>query len=320
MTSLKTRLAIIGVVLFVLVLAGAVGSYFYFEKSITIEADGKTVEVSTFAGTVGEVLAEEGIKASPEDVVIPGIDEKLKEGMSIQIKRAFTVKIFSDGKEYTVKTQPDTVANVLAKASISIGEKDKVEPGLNTYIGAPEQVIVTRVNQKTVEEIRTIAFETVSRKDPNLPVGQKKILQQGENGQEKIVTTLTIENGKVVSKKTTSTVIKPAKPQIVLTGSMLIASRGGVEFAYTRKLRMLATAYTHTGNMTAMDTKPRVGVTAVDPDIIPLGSRLYIEGYGFARAEDTGGSIQGERIDLFMDSRVEANRFGRRWVTVYVLK
>jgi 3D (Asp-Asp-Asp) domain-containing protein len=58
----------------------------------------------------------------------------------------------------------------------------------------------------------------------------------------------------------------------------------------------------------------------VDPDIIPLGSRLYIDGYGFARAEDTGGAIKGERIDLFMDSRAEANRFGKRWVTVYVLK
>lgn len=320
MTSLKTRRAITGMVIFLLVLAGAVGSYFYLEKNITIEADGKTLNVSTFAGTVGEALAEKDIKVAPEDVITPGIDERLKDGMSIRIKRAFAVKILSDGKEHMVKTQPDTVANVLAKASISIGEKDKVEPQLNTYINEPVQVVVTRVNQKIIEEIKTIAFETVSRKDPGLPIGQRKVLQQGENGQEKIVTTLTIENGKVVSKSTTSTVIKPAKPQIVLTGSMQVASRGDVDFAYTKKLRMLATAYTHTGNLTAMDTRPRVGVAAVDPDIIPLGSRLYIDGYGFARAEDTGGAIQGERIDLFMDSRAEANRFGKRWVTVYVLK
>lgn len=83
---------------------------------------------------------------------------------------------------------------------------------------------------------------------------------------------------------------------------------------------MLATAYTHTGNRTATGTMPRVGVVAVDPKVIPLGTRLYIDGYGFARAEDTGGAIKGDKIDLFLDTSEEAKRFGRRWVTVYILK
>lgn len=319
MTLFKTRRAIFCMVI-VLVFAGAVGSYSYLEKDVVVQVDGKTFNISTFAHTVGEALKEADIKVIPEDEITPGIDERLKDGLGIRIKRAFDVKILSDGKEYTVKTQPDTVANLLAKADILVGEKDKVKPQLDTYISAPTEVVVTRVNQKVVEEIKTIAYETVTRKDPNIPLGQKKVLQEGENGQEKIVTTLIFENGQVVSKNTTSTVIKPAKPRIVLTGSMLIASRGGVDFAYTKKLRMLATAYTHTGNLTAMDTKPRVGVAAVDPDVIPLGSRLYIDGYGFARAEDTGGAIKDNKIDLFMESRAEANRFGRKWVTVYVLK
>jgi len=318
-TSLKTRWAIAGMVI-LLVFAGAVGSYFYLEKDITIQADGKTLDVSTFAGTVGEALREADINAAPEDEVIPKIDTRLKDGLSIRIKRAFDVNILSDGKERTVKTQPDTVANMLAKANITVGEKDKVDPQLNTYISAPAEIVVTRVDQKIVEEIKTIAYKTESRNDPSLPMGQKKILQEGENGQEKIVTTLIIENGQTVSENTTSTVIKPAKPRIVLTGSMQVASRGGVDFAYTKKLRMLASAYTHTGNRTATDTKPRVGVVAVDPDVIPLGSRLYIDGYGFARAEDTGGAIKDDKIDLFMDTQAAANRFGRKWVTVYVLK
>jgi uncharacterized protein YabE (DUF348 family) len=303
-----------------LIFAVALGIYSYLEKDVVVQVDGKTFNISTCANTVGEALKEADIKVIPEDEISPGIDEKLVDGLNIRIKRAFDVKILSDGKEYTVKTTSDTVANLLAKAHILIGEKDKVKPQLDTYISAPVEVVVTRVSQKVVEEIKTIAYETVSRVDPDIPMGQKKVLQDGENGQEKIVTTLIIENGQIVSKNTTSTVIKQAKPRIILTGSMLVASRGGVDFAYTKKLRMLATAYTHTGNLTAMDTKPRVGVAAVDPDVIPLGSRLYIDGYGFARAEDTGGAIKGNKIDLFMESQSEADRYGRKWVTVYVLK
>ncbi len=83
---------------------------------------------------------------------------------------------------------------------------------------------------------------------------------------------------------------------------------------------MLATAYTHTGRLTATGTEPRVGVAAVDPKVIPLGSRLYIDGYGYARAEDTGGAIKGEKIDLFMEDESKVYNFGRRWVTVFVLK
>lgn len=315
----KSRQLIVGAAA-VLLFTGAVLGYSYLKKDITIKVDGKNVSVSTFAGTVGEILGDEGIKLAPEDIVTPGVNEKLKDGITIQIKRAFAVRILSDGKEYVVKTQPDTVANVLKRAGININQKDKVKPLLDTYISSPAQIAVTRVNQKIIEETKPVPFKIISRKDASIPVGQKKVIQEGKNGQERITTTLTLENGKVVSKNTSSTIIEPAKPKIVLVGTMLVASRGGVDFAYTKKLRMLATAYTYTGNLTAMRTRPRVGVAAVDPSVIPLGARLYVEGYGFAVAEDTGGNITGERIDLFMDSRAAANRFGRRWVTVFVLK
>jgi len=93
-------------------------------------------------------------------------------------------------------------------------------------------------------------------------------------------------------------------------------------------LHMEATAYTHAapggdinGNgdgYTATMTRPRRGVVAVDPEVIPLGTVLYIEGYGWARAEDTGGMIKGLRIDLFMETREEALKWGKKWVEVRV--
>ena len=62
------------------------------------------------------------------------------------------------------------------------------------------------------------------------------------------------------------------------------------------------------------------GVVAVDPSVIPLGTRLYIPGYGMAVAADTGGAIVGDRIDLCMESYGEAMDFGRRTIKVYILE
>jgi 3D (Asp-Asp-Asp) domain-containing protein len=97
-------------------------------------------------------------------------------------------------------------------------------------------------------------------------------------------------------------------------------SRGGPPTS--RTLVVEATAYSYEdGNgdgVTATGTVPRPGICAVDPKIIPLGSRLWVPGYGWARAEDTGGLIRGNRIDVFFPTRIEALEWGRRTVTVEV--
>jgi len=85
-------------------------------------------------------------------------------------------------------------------------------------------------------------------------------------------------------------------------------------------LVMEATAYTWTGQRTASGTWPTVGTVAVDPEVIPLGTKLYIEGYGPAVALDTGGDIQGQIIDLYMDSYQECIEWGRRQVEVRVME
>jgi 3D (Asp-Asp-Asp) domain-containing protein len=81
-----------------------------------------------------------------------------------------------------------------------------------------------------------------------------------------------------------------------------------------------ATAYTWTGNRTATGTWPSRGTVAVDPEVIPLGTNLYIEGYGEAVAEDTGGAIKGQIIDLHMESEDECLQWGRRQVEVRVIE
>ena len=93
------------------------------------------------------------------------------------------------------------------------------------------------------------------------------------------------------------------------------ASRGGGGGVIT----VVATAYTRTGNHTRSGTWPRMGTVAVDPTVIPLGSLLYVEGYGFGQALDTGGDIRGARVDLYMETEKDARAFGRRTERVRVL-
>ena len=112
-----------------------------------------------------------------------------------------------------------------------------------------------------------------------------------------------------------STVEEPAPENVI--------EISGNDFGYSSVMSMEASAYLPTdGNgscMTATGIPATYGVAAVDPSIIPLGTRLYIPGYGEAIAADTGGAIRGYMIDLCMESYSEAMSFGRRNVTVYVL-
>ncbi|MCX7781241.1 MAG: 3D domain-containing protein [Negativicutes bacterium] len=98
---------------------------------------------------------------------------------------------------------------------------------------------------------------------------------------------------------------------------------GAAPSRYSRSLVMTATAYTAqddgTSGYTYRGNLLRRGLVAVDPSVIPLGTRLYIEGYGYAIADDIGGAIKGNKIDLAFENRADAFRFGVQKVTVYVL-
>jgi 3D (Asp-Asp-Asp) domain-containing protein len=79
-------------------------------------------------------------------------------------------------------------------------------------------------------------------------------------------------------------------------------------------------AYAYTGGgTTASGKKAGVGLIAVDPKVIPLGTVLYIEGYGVCVAADTGGNIKGRTVDLYMDSEKACRNWGKRSVTCYIL-
>jgi resuscitation-promoting factor RpfB len=177
---------------------------------------------------------------------------------------------------------------------------------------------------------RSIAPQTIHRLDFALAPGASKVIAHGAAGERELVVRYSQRDGGPVRRSIlSSTVIQTPRPRIVAEGigrSPLSSfeARGVLRMSYIARsaLLMVATAYTADcagcGGMTAFGRAGR-GIVAVDPRVIPIGTRLFIPGYGFAVAGDTGGDIRGHRIDLGFDSDREAMLFGRRDVTVYRL-
>ncbi len=179
---------------------------------------------------------------------------------------------------------------------------------------------------------RTIRPQTIHRLTVGMAPGHSKVLAHGNAGLVEIRTFYAQRDGGPVHHKViSSTILVAAKPRILAEGIgatplYSFEAHGLAQMAYMARaaIEMLATAYTAGSaggsGVTAIGRRAGYGIVAVDPRVIPLGTRLYIPGYGLAIAGDTGGAIVGNRIDLGFDSLREAMLFGRRDVKVYRLK
>jgi 3D (Asp-Asp-Asp) domain-containing protein len=149
--------------------------------------------------------------------------------------------------------------------------------------------------------------------------GSTKVVTKGSDGTANITYKISYRYGKEIKRTVLKTdyVTKP-KTEVVRVGTKKTASAGGSTFTYSSKYSMVATAYCDGGN-TASGPACGDGIIAVDPSVIPLGSKVYVVGYGYAIAADTGGFIKGNRIDLWMSNNSLCEQWGRRTVTMYVL-
>ena len=152
-----------------------------------------------------------------------------------------------------------------------------------------------------------------------LEAGRERLISPGQNGLLKNTLLLYYRDGMVVSRRLTkSQMVIAARPKVIASGSYEIVSRQYKAHS-GRPVKFISTAYTYTGSHTAVGAATRRGIVAVDPKVIRLGTRMYIEGYGFAVAADTGGAIKGKKIDVFLKTPHEAVKWGRRLVNVYFL-
>jgi uncharacterized protein YabE (DUF348 family) len=310
------------IVLTVLLIVFGYAGYAWMEKDIIIVVDGEKIHTKTFKPTVEDVLKEKDIAVYPKDKVVPSLESRVEQEQTINITRAFQAEIHVDGRQVNVATLPASVGDVLAQTEIDLGEKDIIEPGLETVLTKDAPVIkICRIKEELITRKQKIAFHTEQKSDTELERGIRRIVRKGKEGLKEETIKVTYKDGEIIDQELVSTkVLAEPVSKIVALGTLQFASRGGQRFQFEKVMEATATAYTHTGRRTSCGTVPKVGTVAVDPSQIPLGSKLYVEGYGFGKAEDTGGSIRGQRIDVFLETEGEARRWGRKNVKVYVLK
>jgi 3D (Asp-Asp-Asp) domain-containing protein len=292
-------------------------------KNVQFFRDGKLLNAQTKTDNVGQFLKEQSIQLSSYDQLAPSTGTNIANGMRITYVHRWPVAIRSGKESKTVITSKHTVGELLHEQQISLGEQDRVYPAKTATLAPNQTVMITRVEEKTLEEAQVIPYREVERRDLLLPQGTKKVIQEGQDGKAIFQYKIVYENGKEVSRKLLDTkIIQDKQDKVISIGALATVSRGGTEFSARRVLEdVKLTAYGPGSSCTASGTSPVAGRTiAVDPDVIPMGQWVYIEGVGFRRAEDTGGAINGKKIDIYMDSNGEAGDFGvQRASKVYVI-
>lgn len=236
---------------------------------------------------------------------------------------AAKVTVSVDGQDWEWVTCQLTVGDTLKEAGVTLDSKDRVIPNLSVKIGPGMHIRIQRIEDKVVVQSEPVGFKTVVKFNSLMSEG-RRVAQEGVQGEKEVKYVVRYRDGEKVAQKVVgSKIVKNPVDEIVLVSHpRMLASRDG---ASIRSIQMSASAYTpfHCGGSAsghcAMGFPARKGIVAVDPRVIPLGTRLYVEGYGVALAADTGGAIKGSRIDLCYDTYGEAIRFGRRTVRVWIL-
>ncbi len=317
-------------------------------KTVTVRVDGGRPKViTTLDKTVGQVLAHNNIAVGEHDIVSPPLASRLKENRSITIARAFPVDVDLGNERVVIYSAGRTVAESLTSNGIVLGEYDIVAPSLDSVVNKGTKINITQVAKDMITVEEDIAFRTISFPNSSLARGTTSIKTEGKVGKKERYYNVVSHNGEEISRELVGEkIVSQPVNQVVEYGVSYygtVVSRGNIDrgnsenMAYSSVITCTATAYDlsyascgkNPGDrgygITASGMRAQRGVIAVDPRVIPLGTKLYIEStdsypdYGYAIAGDTGGAIKGNRVDLFMDSYSEAIHFGRRKVNVYIL-
>jgi len=324
------------------VIAGFVSVFAYsMQKNVAVVVNGMPTKVSTYKSTVNGVLSSTGIGVGKKDKVLPGLEAKVKDKMTIVIKRAIPVNVNVDGKELVINTSENTVGAMLKAEGIKLSKSDIVNPKIQTSMEKDMKILVTRVAENTVTMTTNVSYRVLKQTDKNLEKGKVKILRQGIDGQKEVNYKVIYQNGKEISRFKIGEILKKAPiDKIVAVGALswIIPTSSGRKAYYSKKLRVKATSYTANYQCTGKNPGDRgFGITAsgkkvlrdqngystiaVDKSVIPLGTKLYVEEYGYAIAADVGGGVKGNHVDLYFP--VESKEF-KKWFThrvnVYILK
>lgn len=302
-------------------------------QKIVMVQDGKPKEVWSTANTVDELLKEQDLSVKEHDKITPSKNTKLKADMEVAIDKAFSLKLVVGGEEKQVWSTSTTVADFLKQQGVKLNDLDRVEPELAEKVEAENTVNVIRIEKVTDVVEEPVDFAVITKKDDSLSKGKEKVVKAGKDGLISKKYEVIKENGKEVKRELLSEkVVNKKQDKVVTVGTQTTvaqASRGvtNVSSSSGKEIYVSSTAYTASCKgcsgvtSTGVDLKSNPGakIIAVDPSVIPMGSKVYVEGYGYAVAADKGGAIKGNRIDVFFSSKDDAYRWGVKKVKIRVL-
>lgn len=296
--------------------------------SFTVHEDGFGATYSTTDVTVGQALASQGVRLAEGDFVSPPPDSALVAGAHIYISHSLPVRLVIAGTEQAIRTRAKSVEEVLVEAGVTVESTDRVSPARGAAV-RPEMVIrVTTVRdvKHVVEE--PIEYASEIQYDAGMARGQRVITQAGTAGYVRREYQVRQINGRDARRKLVSETVTLPTDEVVTVGTYVkpaapvVAAAVSTPEGCTRTLNVYATWYTAASSggsgVTATGTGVYKGIVAVDPRVIPLGTRMYIPGYGYGIAADTGGGIIGNMIDLGYGAD-DVKDWRTRWVDICIL-
>lgn len=356
-----TRLTRIATLLLVVVCIVLLLTQTAFAKNTYLINDGNRVLIhTTYATDPAEVLDEAGLELGMDDTYTTQSGFGVSE---ITVQRKQTITVIHGNKKVEVSSYGETVESLLSRMNLILSKEDVVSVPLKTATYDGMVLTISRSTQMEETYTTVISHGTVFCYDASLNEGEQKVLTPGVDGQLLCTATVYYVDGKEINRVVNSQVVtrqpvdavvaigtyiaqeepipmpedipqtqpaptEPVKPDLPVIGNGIITTPEGEVLTYTQKLDCIATAYSCNGQpgITYSGTPARIGAIAVDPTVIPLGTRMYVvtnDGeyiYGICTAEDIGGSIKGNKVDLYFNTFDECWIFGIRDCTVYILE
>lgn len=300
-------------------------------NTITINNCGEEQTISLAKGTVEEVLNRTGITLAENQSVTPSLNTVITGDMNIYVYNSKNIKLTTNGTEMTVKAPEGTVENALNILGYEITDDDILNVDKNAQIEDDMKITLKKVTYVDEKSTEKISYKTVEKDSDDIMTGESEVSQKGVDGEKEVTKRCKYIDGKYDSTKVIDEkVTKEPVDKIVLNGTKrgTTTDTSGAPISYSYMVSGSGTAYTAApGALTATGVPVYEGGVAVNPAIIPYGSKLYIEAadgshvYGYATAIDTGGALMDGSaiVDLFYFSYDDCVSFGRRDVNVYVL-
>ena len=299
--------------------------------TVTIHDGQERQTLRTAAQTVGGALQEANVTLYAADGVEPSLGSWLSPGMHIQVRRSMPLTISVDGRLIQTRSHHTNALDVLAEAGIGLVGQDYVRPGPETTLQPNDIIEVVRVTEDFQVKDEPIPFETRWQATDQLEIDSRALLQQGVPGVLRRRIRVRYENGAAVSETPAGKwVAREPVDEIMGYGTKIVVrsvQAPGGAYEFWRKVRMRVTSYTAasagkppdhpTYGITASGLEAGTGVVAVDPDVVPFETWVYVPGYGTGFAGDTGGGVNGRWIDLGYDE--DEYRSWSGYVDVYYL-